>query len=214
MKRDVLAPRAGPAKRDAADQFGEPPAQPEVTVEPVCDEPTWEVRRPGKGGRRIDGRTRSILTMAAVAAVVVNAGAAWAYWKLTAPTIGGEKTGAVIELALRGRSDLNRPLSRGGVGNLTVTVTNDNTFPIRISSVAPGATNIVADDEHRDGGCLDATGVTMTRAAFAVSWEVARNTVGAFTIPAGLRMAKDANPACEGATFTVPIQVSGVSVAS
>jgi hypothetical protein len=58
------------------------------------------------------------------------------------------------------------------------------------------------------------TGVTMTHRAFPVSWEVAKNTLGAFTIPGGLRMAKGASPACEGAAFTIPIQVSGVTAVS
>jgi hypothetical protein len=217
--RDGFAPRAGPAKREAINHrvaFGRSrprSAPPRVAVAQV-EEPTWEVRRPGNGGRRMDRRTRLILTVALIAAIVVNVGAAWAYWRLTTSTTGGEKAGAVVELALRGRSDLSRPLARGGVGNLTVTVRNDNSFPVRISSVAPGVATVVADDEHRENGCQDATGVTMTRRDFPVSWVVAKNTLGAFTIPAALRMARNANPACEGANFTVPIQVGGVSATS
>jgi hypothetical protein len=177
------------------------------------DEPTWEVRQPRTGRRRLDGRTRSILSAAAVTAVVVNAGAAWAYWKVTASETGRARAGSTVELALRGRSDLNHPLARGATGNLTVTLTNDNDFPIRIMSVSPGAGNVVADGEHRDAGCL-MTGVSVTRASFAVSWDVEKNTIGAFTVPDGLTMAAGANNACEGATFTVPLQVSGVSEAS
>jgi hypothetical protein len=113
-------------------------------------------------------------------------------------------------MTLRGRSDLSRSLRPGGTGNLTVTLTNDNDFPIRITSVTPGPGNIIADDEHRDAGCLD-TGVSMTKTDFAVSWSVARNTIGAFTLPEGLRMSPHANQACEGATFTVPVRTSGFS---
>jgi hypothetical protein len=116
-----------------------------------------------------------------------------------------------VELTLRGRSDLNRPLLAGGTGNLTVTLTNDNNFPITITSVSPGPGNVVADDEHRDAGCRQNIGVSLTKAAFAVSWDVARNTIGAFSIPDGLRMDPNANKACRGATFTVPVQVNGVS---
>lgn len=194
------------------DAFGKRTPQPvpiEMTVEPQIDEPTWEVRQPGTGKRRLDGRTRSILTMAAAAAVVVNAGAAWVYWQVTAAP-GHEVAGTMIALELRGHSDFNRQLLPGSTGNMTVTLTNDNDFPIRITSVAPGTGHIVADDEHREKGCREATGVTMTKPSFAVSWDVARNTIGAFTIPDGLRMAADAKPACRGATFTVPVQVNGV----
>jgi hypothetical protein len=180
-----------------------------MVVEPDVDEPTWEVRHPHAGRRRLDGRTRSILTVAAAAAIVVNAGAAWAYWSITGSDTGRDSGGSAVELALRGRSDLNRPLTPGGTGNLTVTVTNDNDFPIRITSVTPGVGNIVADDEHRDKGCTGQV-ARITQKRFDVSWEVERNTIGAFTIPDGLIMQGGASPGCNGATFTVPVQASGV----
>jgi hypothetical protein len=205
MKRSVLTTRGEQLKPDAGKQ-----PQVEITVVPDAEEPTWEVRKPGRVKGRLDGRTRSILSAAAVAAIVVNAGAAWAYWKVTASETGSARAGTVVELALRGRSDLNRPLSPGGTGNLTVTLTNDNDFPITITSVSPGPGNVVADDEHRDAGCRDNTGVSLTKAAFAVSWDVPKNTIGAFSIPDGLRMDVSSNKACLGATFTVPVQVSGV----
>ena len=223
MKRDVLASRDGLSKRDSVnrrDSFGKRqphPPQPEMLVERAPnahEEPTWEVRRPGRGRRRLDGRAQSILSAAAVAAIVVNAGAAWAYWRFTASETGSPGAGSAVELTMRGRSDLNKPLTPGGTGNLTVTLTNDNEFPIRITSVSPGAGNIVADDEHRDAGCRVDTGVSVTRRAFHVSWGVEKNTIGAFTISKGLRMDPNANRACAGATFTIPVRVTGVSVSS
>jgi hypothetical protein len=201
MKRSVLTPRG--------EQLKPPPV--EVTVRSDMEEPTWEVRRPGRGKGRLDGRTRSILSAAAVAAVVVNAGAAWAYWKVTASETDGARADTAVELTLRGRSDLNRPLTPGGTGNLTVTLTNDNNYPITITSVSLGGGNVVADDQHRDAGCRKGTGVSLTKTAFPVSWDVPRNTIGAFSIPDGLRMAASSKKACQGATFTVPVQVSGVS---
>ncbi|GIM91237.1 hypothetical protein [Paractinoplanes toevensis] len=174
------------------------------------EEPTWEVRLPGDQRRpRLNRRTRVILSAAAAAAVVVNAGAAWVYWQITGSETGHASSGTAIELALRARSDLNRPLSRGQDGNLTVTVTNDYDFPIRITAVTPGTGNIVADAEHRDAGCRDSR-VEITGNRFPVSWEVPRNTIGAFTIPGALSMRSDAAAACNGAVFTVPIQASGV----
>ncbi|WP_433297880.1 hypothetical protein ACQP2F_42075 [Actinoplanes sp. CA-030573] len=174
------------------------------------EEPTWEVRHPGDARRRrLDGRTRAILSVAAAAAVVVNAGAAYAYWRITGSETGHWNAGSSVDLALRARSDLNHPLFPGQVGNLTVTVTNDFDYPIRITSVTPGAGNIVADTEHRERGCKD-TRVRLTRERFAVSWEVPRNTIGAFTLTDALSMNPDANGSCSGAIFTVPVQASGV----
>jgi hypothetical protein len=175
------------------------------------EEPTWEVRPAGEvRRRRLDGRTRAILSVAAAAAVVVNAGAAWMYWRITGSETGHGRDGTAVELALRARSDLNHPLFPGQIGNLTVTVTNDYDVPIRITSLAPGAGNVLADTEHRDRGCKD-PGVRLTQSRFPVSWDVPRNTIGAFTIADALTMRRDADGACNGATFTVPVQASGMS---
>jgi hypothetical protein len=189
---------------------GEPKKDIHIELAPAdVEEPTWEVRHPSDTRRRrLDGRTRAILSVAAVGAIVVNAGAAWAYWQITKSTTGRSEAGTAVQLALRARSDLNQPLREGATGNLTVTVVNEYDFPIRIKVITPGAGNIVADDEHRDGGCLS-TGVDITRPRFDVSWEVPRNTIGAFTVADGLAMRKDANPKCEGAVFTVPVQATG-----
>jgi hypothetical protein len=183
-----------------------------IELEPADhEEPTWEVRHPGRPRRRrLDGRTRTILSAAAAAAVVVNAGAAWVYWQVTGSETGRADTGTSVALALRARSDLNHPLLPGQTGSLSVTVTNNYDFPIRITSITPGVGEIVADDVHRDDGCKDA-GVRLTGSRFAVSWDVPRNTIGAFTIANGLVMRHDASPICGGAVFTVPIQAFGVS---
>ncbi|MET0417143.1 MAG: hypothetical protein ABW022_14090, partial [Actinoplanes sp.] len=117
------------------------------------EEPTWEMRQPDQGKRRrLDRRTRAILTVAAVAAIVVNAGAAWVYWQVTGSETAQAGAGE-ISMALRARSDLDQPLRRGEKGDLIVTVTNDYDFPVRITALTPGTGNIVADDEHRDAGC-------------------------------------------------------------
>jgi hypothetical protein len=139
----------------------------------------------------------------------VNAGAAWAYWRITRAATGPIPASAAVELTVRARSDLNRPLAPGNAGGMTVTVTNDYEFPIQITTVTRGPGAIVADDEHRAAGCTFA-GVDFTQRQFAVRWEVPRNTIGAFAVPLGLTMRVNADPACAGAMFTVPIRVSGV----
>jgi hypothetical protein len=176
------------------------------------DEVTGGLRhRPWHGWMdRLDARTRSILTAAAIAIVIVNAGAAWAYWHIAGSAAGRPTTGTAVTMNLRGHSDLDRPLVPGGTGNLTVTVANDNDFPIRIASVAAGTGTIRADDEHREAGCVF-HGVAVAHHSVKVRWNVPRNTVGAFTVPGGLTMAPEPDDACAGATFTVPVLVSGVA---
>lgn len=184
---------------------GEPPSCEEPTGEALAGPPapTWWLGR-------LDPRSRSILVAAAIAAVIVNAGAAWAYWRISEPEAGRTAAGTVVELNLQGRSDLNKPLRPGDTGNLTVTVTNDHNVAIRIISVSPGVGNIIADDEHREAGCTN-TGVIVAHESVKVRWEVPRNTVGAFTVPDGLSMTADSDRACAGATFTVPVLVRGTA---
>jgi hypothetical protein len=207
IRHDILAIR-GSAKDSGKGGYG---TDMHIELDPTDhEEPTWEVRHPSDTRRQqLTGRTRSILIVAGIAAVVVNAGAAWAYWRITGSTTGQIATSTAVALTVRARSDLNRPLEPGRAGGMTVTVTNDYEFPIQITAVARGPGNIVADDEHRDAGCTVA-GVDFTQQRFAVRWDVPRNTIGAFTVPRGLTMRVNADPACAGAMFTVPVRVSGV----
>jgi hypothetical protein len=162
---------------------------------------------------RLDRRGKVILSVAAAAAVLVNAGAAWAYWMLDGEGTGVAVAGSVVELTLTGRSDDSRPLYPGGTTNLTVTVTNQNDFPIKITSVAPGDKAVTADSAHREAGCRT-TGVVVAQKVIPVSWEVPKNTIGVFTVPDGVRMTNSSDSACQGATFTIPVTANGVSNAS
>ncbi|WP_221324292.1 hypothetical protein [Actinoplanes sp. L3-i22] len=199
MRRDVLT--------NSQHGAGQPEGR--IELDPVDhEEPTWEVRSPRR--KRFDRRSRTILGVAALAAILANAGAAWAYWKITQP---GEQVAAAppaaVDMVLRGRNDLNQTLRPGDTGNLMVTVTNDRSVPIRITSIRRGPGNVVADPEHRDAGCVD-PGVRVNRSVFPVSWEVPRNTVGAFTVAGALTMPDGVPKACVGATFTVPLRAEGV----
>ncbi|HEX8345063.1 MAG TPA: hypothetical protein VF657_10000 [Actinoplanes sp.] len=162
---------------------------------------------------RVDRRSKLILAVAAVAGVAVNAGVAWAYWTITGSGTGTAVAGTAIELTLSGRSDAERPLFPGATSDLTVTVTNDNDFPIRITSVTAGAGRTVADDRHAAGGCRN-TGVVVSKHVHPVSWDVAENNTGVFTVPDGIRMTNDSDTACQGAVFTIPLTATGVSAAS
>jgi hypothetical protein len=153
-------------------------------------------------------RARSILTIAAVAAVLVNAGVAWTYWRVTETGPRQDGTGPAVRMSVPARSDLDVPLAPGSRGNLLVTLVNTHDFAVRITSVTAGPGKVVADEEHRDAGCTDPA-VALTRGEFPVRWDVRKNTIGAFTIPNGLIRGTGGDRACAGAVFTVPIQAAG-----
>jgi hypothetical protein len=165
------------------------------------------------GMRKVNRRTKVILAVCAIAAVAVNAGAAWAYWRITGSGTGAAKAGTVIELTLKGKSDDKKPLYPGGTSNLTVTVTNENDFPIEITTVTAAAGKAMADEAHREGGC-QTTGVVVSKDVHQVSWIVQRNTIGVFTLTDGIRMTNQSDSTCQGATFTIPVKATAVSSSS
>jgi hypothetical protein len=163
--------------------------------------------------RKVDRRTKVILGVAAAAAVIANSGVAWAYWRVTGSGTAAAVAGSAIELRLTGRSDADKPLYPGGTSDLTVTVTNDNTFPIKILKVSAGTGRTTADDAHARGGCRN-TGVVVASDVREVSWDVPRNSIGVFSVPDGIRMTNQSDTACQGAVFTISVQATGVSAAS
>ncbi|MEU4164279.1 hypothetical protein [Actinoplanes sp. NPDC026670] len=173
------------------------------------EEPTWEVRHPTRR-RRFDKRARLILSAAAIAALLANAGAAWAYWRFNDPAAAEDWTaGTTVEVSLTAISDPGRPLRPGIPGNLTVTVTNQHEVPVHITEILPGKGPAVADDVHRDAGCAEPR-VEFTQPMFAVSWEVPRNTVGAFILNGALAVRAGGDTSCQGATYTVPVRAKAV----
>jgi hypothetical protein len=162
---------------------------------------------------KLDRRGKVILSVAAAAAVLVNAGVAYAYWRLNGAGTSVAVAGTAVELKLQGKSDDSTPLYPGGTSDLTVTVANKNDFPIRIISVSPGPGDVTADTEHRAAGCRN-TGVVVAQDVIPVSWQVPKNTVGVFTVSDGLKMTNSSETACQGATFTIPVRASAVSAAS
>ncbi|MDI6099653.1 hypothetical protein QLQ12_13705 [Actinoplanes sp. NEAU-A12] len=200
-------------RRDTLSGFTESdgPSPSHIELEPSDhEEPTWEVRQPGPR-RRFDRRARMILSAAAIAALLANAGAAWAYWRFNGPSEEDRWSsgGTDVEVAISATSDPNRPLRAGGDGNLTVTVTNQHPAPVHLFLIKPGPGEVVADDAHRRAGCVDPR-VELTQRTFPVSWEVPKNTIGAFILPGALTMRPGGPAACQGATFTVPVRAQAV----
>jgi hypothetical protein len=221
-RRDVLPNfREGGARQNRGpgmERGGRPGTKPaaaaDIELDPADhEEPTWEVTRPGSPRRRFDRRARAILTVAAVGALLANAGAAWAYWRFNGPDeeqpAAAVTTGTAFEMALSGTSDPERPLVAGRAGDLTVTVTNQHPVPVRITSIRPVGGTAVADDAHREAGCATPR-VDVSRKEFAVSWEVPKNTVGAFVLPNALSMRAGGPAACRGATFSVAMRAEAV----
>lgn len=158
---------------------------------------------------RAPRRTKAVVATAGFLAVLVNVGVGWAYWQTdgTAPAAGA--AGTVVTLTAAAVPVNDAPLYPGVTRSLRVTVRNNNPFAVRVTRVQRGLTAATADAGHATAGCHE-TGVSITNEAYAVSWAVRSQSAANFTLTDGITMTNASDSACQGATFRLPIVVTGV----
>jgi hypothetical protein len=160
--------------------------------------------------RNLSRRSKAVLAIAAVTTVAVNGGVAWAYWRISGNGSASVSAGSAIELQVSAVPQPNSPMFPGAKTDIYVTITNPNSFPIRVHAVKPGAGPVTVDATHASAGCVH-TGVSVINPTYGVSWRVGRNTSRVFGLPDGIRMTNESDSACQGATFTIPLAVVGTN---
>ncbi|GAA1588820.1 hypothetical protein [Actinoplanes couchii] len=155
-------------------------------------------------------KAKSALAVVIAVALVAVGGAAWALWSVGGKGNATARGGTVIELLAAGRPDPGTPLYPGAGLDLLVMVRNDNTFPVRVDRIRPGSATATADDKHRKAGCLR-TGVSLSRPVYSVALDIAPDSSANVLLPAAVRMTDDSDSACQGATFTLPLTLTGRS---
>jgi hypothetical protein len=96
----------------------------------------------------------------------------------------------------------------GGTTAVKVKVTNPNSFPVRISSVAKQTVSSITSD--KGPACNAATGVTFTDQT-GLSLDLAAGATSTFTLSAAVSMSNASDNSCQGAVFTIPVDVSAIS---
>ncbi|MFC3991829.1 hypothetical protein [Actinoplanes siamensis] len=155
-------------------------------------------------------RARPAIVVAAVAGLAVSGGIAWAQWRLTGSGQATGTAGTVLGLRLSGQPSPQEPLYPGKLTALSVTVHNDNRFPVLVTTIRAGAGAVTADAAHRAAGCVT-TGVSFAKPATAVAWPVPSRSSATFRVSNAVKMTNASDSACRGATFTVPLAASGRS---
>jgi len=160
-------------------------------------------------------RTRVALGAFAVAALVAASGsAAYAYWKAGGGGTGSGLTGTTTALTLSAGT-VASGLYPGTSVTVSITASNPNTAPIRISSLAldttQGTSGFAVDAGH--SGCtlsaLSFTTQTNAGAGWTVPAKVgATNGSLPISLPASLALSTGAANACQGATFTVYLKAA------
>ena len=163
---------------------------------------------------RISPRRLAITVVTVSIFVAASSGAAYAYWKAGGSGTGSGLTGTTTALTLT-TGTAAAGLYPGTSVTVSITATNPNTSPVRISSLAldtTQGTNGFAVDAGHSGCALTALSFT-TQTNAGAGWDVpARvgSTNGSLPIslPTSLALATNAANACQGATFTAYLKAA------
>jgi hypothetical protein len=155
--------------------------------------------------------TAAVVTVA----VVIGVGLAYASWLASGTGSGYAKAGSAQALSTVDVSaSTSATLYPGVSGDVLLKISNPNPYPIRVTGVSLNGTNasIVADGSH--SGCTttgvsftDQTGLTIDVPARSGGTDGTVQT----TLSGVAAMSNASLDACQGATFAIPVSLSGAS---
>jgi len=154
-------------------------------------------------------RRRALLIVLALVAVVV-AGVAIAAWSTSTSGNAYSKASTATALTLSDASaSTSGDLYPGGTGDLKLKVANPNPFPVRITAVSLTSGGTITSNV---GACNTAGhGVTFTNQS-GLTIDLAANAAATVVTVAGsVHMASSSDNSCQGAIFTIPVDVTAAS---
>ena len=148
----------------------------------------------------------------AVAAVALTGALATAAWLTSGTGNGSAKADTAKTLTLGdASSSAVAQLYPGAKGDLKVKVTNPNSFPVQLTSIAGNGT-ITSD---KGSACDATTGVSYTAPAdvSSATYKFAAGETKTLSLTDAVAMSNASDDACQGATFTVPVKILAASAA-
>lgn len=163
-------------------------------------------------------RMRSIIVAFAAIAAATAASLVYAAWTSNGTGSGYAKAGTAQALTtVDASASTTATLYPGATGDVVLTVSNPNSYPVRVTSVSLRGTNgdITADSGH--SGCTT-TGVSFVNQS-GLSIDVpaksgSTNGTATATLTGAATMSNASLDACQGAVFTIPVSLSGQSNAA
>ncbi len=149
------------------------------------------------------GSRLAIVTAAATVGVVAGA-TAFAWWSTTGAATGSASTGAVVSLTTTASTPSGTTLLPGGSAPLVLTVTNPNPMAVVVTSVQLDTTRSVT----ASGATGSCTSPPLSVAA-ATSVTLGPGATTTVTVPTAVSLGASAASGCQGATFTIPVTLSG-----
>ena len=159
--------------------------------------------------RFLSKRNFIVGSMALIAMVAV--GFVYAAWTTNGSGSGYAKAGSSQALTTVDVSaTTTASLYPGQNGSVTLKVNNPNPYNVRVTAVADSGT-ITADTAHDTAGCTSAAhGVTFNDLT-GQTLDVSASSQAEFTLNNAASMAGSSHNACQGATFTIPVTLTGTS---
>ena len=149
-----------------------------------------------------------LFALAAVAALIVS-GSLLAAWSTSGSGNGYARAGTASALTIGDASaSTTADLYPGATGAVKLKVTNPNAFPVRITSVTKQVSGTITSD--KGAACNASTGVTFTDQT-GLTLDLAAGATTTFTLSGAVSMSNASDNTCQGAVFTIPVDVTGAS---
>ncbi len=153
-------------------------------------------------------RWHLVAALAAFALLLVaQGGVAYAYFSTTATASGAGAVAAPVGLSVQAATSTGT-LYPGTTGTVAFTVTNPNPFAVEVTAVTAAS---VSSSSTATCPATDVTVAEATPLTFPPFTIPARTTSGTESLGDLVRLAADAPSACQGAMFTIHIELSAVA---
>lgn len=157
--------------------------------------------------RALGARLAHIGFVAAVTLIALGllaAATAYAFWSSTGTGTGAGSTASVVELTTTAATPSGTTLVPNETAPLVITVTNPNPMPVVVASVQL--------DPHRAvqvSGSVGACVAPPLTVDVTTSLSLAAESTATVTLPDAVTLGASAASGCQGATFTIPVTLSG-----
>ena len=152
---------------------------------------------------------KKILVPAAVGAALVMSAVAFAAWTASGSGTATASAGTAQTLSIDSPSTATGLYPTGAV-DVQVRVTNPNQYAVTVTEIKQTAGQAISVDSGHS--TCDVTSVTFDDAGGAnLNLRVPAGASATTTLTSAVAMSNAANDACQGATFTVPLSLTGAS---
>lgn len=165
--------------------------------------------------------TKRAVVIVSTLALTGVAGAAWADWLANGTGNAAAKAGEAQQLVVK-TVESSTTLYPQTTGDATITITNPNGYGVAVNKVVWAPSDGVTATGGK-GSCNNtgvyfgdfSTGTAGSNGVLAgLHLFVKGGDTKTFTLPDAVRMINGSEDGCQGATFSIPVEVSGLSAES